>query len=294
MFKNYKTPNLYIVTFVVLNVFFFSLQPAFSQGEKRYKLQPYLNPYVAKLNAVSSSDLLYSKDLVNIEYHTPFIFEYGINSIFSSNNWSLILGVSHINQQQYMELSFPEPYGNEYEFSDFSRVLLFTSNFLVFNAGLSRRLNDRFWLNIKVNYHISMTRKSRIKKYNLPYLVDDYGFHFVSTYDIETPDGIEEVQTKINSIRSEQKYKPFLMPELSLDYSVTPNFLLSLGFRTQFWSNPDNYRFELNMSGYVHAPVSESGEEPKSELLHSSRITPKGYYLWLGLKYDIPINTNKD
>jgi hypothetical protein len=273
----------------VLIIFVFLLSPVFASTQVvSRKIQPYVNPVMIKAGNVSSQYATFSNDFIDVDYR-PFIFEAGLNYIHSYKHWSWTVGIAQIYERHSMKITFPSLNNDEYGLNNYYRSLSFSSNFLGLKAGFSRQLSTDFRLNFNFHYFLSLTRQARIVQYGLPNL-NDLFFDF--NYEYETPEGSKSVSTSTNSTLSEQKYKPFLMPEISVDYSITPSFLLSLGFRTQFWSNPDNYRFAINMSGYVHAPIDEP--EPESELLHKSRITPKGYYLWLGLKYDIPINTNKD
>jgi hypothetical protein len=246
--------------FLILSVILVSPVSVTCQLE-RHKIQPYINPIMIKVGNVSSQYTTFSNDFMNVDYR-PFIFEAGLNYKHSYKHWSWILGIAQIYERHSMRITFPSLNNDEYSLNNYYRSLSFSSNFLGLKAGFSRQLCTDFRLN----------------------------FNF--TYEYQTTEGLETLYTNTSSSLSEQKYKPFLMPEISIDYCITSRFMLSLGFRTQFWSNPDNYRFEINMSGYIHAPTDNP--EPDSQLLHSSRITQKGYYVWFGFKYDITINANND
>lgn len=273
-------------------VYLFSPQTSLSQSKWVHKIQPFYNPFILKAGNLSKQYASISNDFVNVEYATPFIFESGINYVISSKSWSWSLGFSLMNQQHTMRHTYPDPYDtyeeydNNYPFYFYSGFYKITSNYIGINQKTGYNLTERLRINIGINFYFSTTRKSRINKYFFPNDIGKSGFDF--SYDLKTPDGLQTVFAKSKTIPVGQKSKPIFLPELSFDYEVVPNLLINLGFRCQFWETPENYRFEFSETGYVHSTTFEVEE------LHESRITPQGYYFWLGLKYDIPILTKKN
>jgi hypothetical protein len=289
-FSNLRRNALRVI-FAILTLTTFFSSIGFSQTTKNHNLQLYVNPFVLKMGNLPSQYSSLTNEQFSVDYNKPLIFQTGIDYTYTSNKWSFIVGLSQMTQQQAMNFSFPPPYSSDYYLENLNRTLNFSSNFIGLKLGTSRQLAERIRINVSLNYFTSVTRKSRIRNFNsnTPFNLSNLYFDFSASYDLQTPDGIESVRTEIYYDLFEQKYNPFLLPEISVDYALTSNFLLNLGFRSQFWSNPENYRFRFEVEGYINSPNENEEIKP----LHSSRITPQGYYVWLGLKYEIPILTQQ-
>jgi hypothetical protein len=270
------------------------LSPLFSisQSERVHTIQPFVNPFILKAGNLSNQYTSFSNEFVGVEYATPFIFEAGINYINSSKRWSWSLGLSQMNQQQTMRHTYPDPYDtyeefdSDYQYYHYSVLFKVTSNFVGIKGGVSYNITERFRINFGVNTYFSATRNSRIKNYKNPYFSSDNSGTFL-TYELKTPNGIQTVSSNAQTTPEEQKSKPFILPELSFDYEIAPNFHINFTYRTQFWATPDNYRFKFTETGYLHSTTY------KVEELHESRITPQGHYFSIGFKYDILILSKK-
>jgi hypothetical protein len=163
----------------------------------------------------------------------------------------------------------------------------FSSNSIGYKAGVNYKVNDKTHFTAGLNLFRA--------------IFNGFGYHQeIQTVDLsisagyyptqaQIDQGIEYVQylTNIKS-RDSRSYFSYIIPEFTINHEIFNNTFLTFGTRFKFWSpklTPE--RFSIKVDGYLDNINAEF------ETFHESEITNKGFFMYLGLKYNIPLLRDK-
>lgn len=266
---------------VVMITLYFSCLLLYSQ--KTHHLEPFATPIIYQLGNINNQFTELENEHIGANYVNHPSFELGVQyrqKINEKWGWSAGLNYQKTTYElKYLELWVPlqeNHSGDDLQEPSWSFNKKVQLDYFGLRLGLDYHFTDRIILGLYINGFNNNTFK-RDPDANISQSVGSGGTS-------GEPDSTFTPISFLYRTNIEDQFSvPVIFPEVNAEFELFKNFYFSIGFRWKFWKSKYETVFTTSVEGYTNF------EDQEIRPLHYSEARTRGFYVFSGIKYSIPL-----